>query len=104
MRICAVPGCPTAYPDRNTYCPTHRRKADKARGTRQARGYNAGHDKLRAQWAPKVATGRVPCARCGEPIAPGASWALDHSDDRTHYLGPSHTHCNNSAGGKAAHH
>jgi hypothetical protein len=36
-------------------------------------------------------------------ILPGTEWALDHTDDRTGYLGPSHKRCNDSAGGKAAH-
>lgn len=102
-RICAEPGCPAVI-YAGSRCTTHTRATDRRRGTRQQRGYDTHHDRLRNQWAPRVATGTVACARCGQPIRPGQTWALDHSDDRTHYLGPSHTHCNNSAGGKAAHH
>ena len=102
-RICAEPGCPAVI-YAGSRCTTHTRATDRRRGTRQQRGYDTHHDRLRNQWAPRVATGTVACARCGQPIRPGQTWALDHSDDRTHYLGPSHAHCNNSAGGKAAHH
>jgi len=77
---------------------------DKRRGTRQQRGYDAEHDRTRAQWAPQVATGRVPCARCGVLIAHGAPWDLGHADDRTSWSGPEHAACNRAAGGKAAHH
>jgi hypothetical protein len=45
-----------------------------------------------------VAAGGVCCARCGEPIAPGEDWHLDHTDDRSDYLGPSHRRCNLLAG------
>ena len=102
-KICAKPGCP-AIADGGSYCPTHRREADKARGTRTQRGYDAAHFKLRGQWADKVADGSAVCARCHQPIYAGQGWALDHDDhDRTKYLGVSHTQCNNSAGGKQRH-
>jgi putative intracellular protease/amidase len=55
------------------------------------------------RWKPKVERGQVDCARCDLLILPGGAWALDHTDDRTGYLGPSHEACNTSAGGKAAH-
>ena len=105
MRICAVPGCPTAYADRNTHCPAHRRQADRARGTRQARGYDASHDKLRAQWAPRVATGTITCWRCGELITAPEPWDLGHDDtDRRKYRGPEHANrCNRSAAGRKSH-
>jgi hypothetical protein len=64
-------------------------------------GYDRKHRAVRARWAPIVATGSVPCSRCGWPILPGQAWHLDHDDhDRTRYLGPSHAHCNMRAGGK----
>jgi hypothetical protein len=104
MRVCSVHGCPTIYnQDEGTRCAQHRAAADKARGTRKQRGYDRNHDKLRQQWAPQVAAGTIRCARCHTLIAPGEPWALDHTDDRTGYLGPSHARCNNSAGGKASH-
>ena len=40
------------------------------------------------------------CARCGELIAPRDRWELDHSSGKQGYLGPSHFHCNRSAGGR----
>lgn len=104
MRVCSTPGCPTIYDQADgPKCPAHRATAEKARGTRKQRGYDKHHDRLRKQWAPQVATGTIRCARCHQPIGAGETWALDHTDDRTAYLGPSHTRCNNSAGGKASH-
>lgn len=86
-------------------CKTHRSAHEKRRGTRQQRGYDAGHDRLRAQWAPKVATGSVTCWRCGEPITPTEPWDLGHDDnDRRHYRGPEHANrCNRSAAGRKSH-
>jgi hypothetical protein len=104
MRVCAVLGCPELFPkSEGNKCREHRREHERARGTRQQRGYDASHDRLRAEWAPKVKTGRVACARCQKRIQPGERWHLDHTDDRTGYLGPSHERCNTSAGGRAAH-
>lgn len=102
MRVCSTPGCPTLIPTSGR-CPVHARAHDQARGSRQSRGYDAKHDRLRREWAPLVADGTIQCARCDRYINTGEPWALDHNDDRTSYLGPSHTRCNNSAGGKAAH-
>lgn len=49
MRVCSVPGCPTIYPtNEGSRCPTHRKEADKARGTATQRGYNTkGHQAFR---------------------------------------------------------
>jgi len=101
-RVCKRAGCPTLI-DHAGYCPDCERDADRVRGRRQARGYDRGHELLRQHWAPRVAMGAVHCARCSRPILPGQSWALDHTDDRSGYLGPSHERCNNEAGGRAAH-
>lgn len=103
LRICAEPGCPRLV---NTgRCADHRREREQARGSRQDRGYDAGHDRLRREWAPKVATGNVRCARCGELIRRGQAWDLGHDDhDRSKYNGPEHAGpCNRAAGGRAAH-
>lgn len=101
MKVCAEPGCPNIQAE--SRCPTHTRQRDRSRGTRTQRGYGADHARLRARWAPLVATGLVACTRCHLLIGPGEPWHLDHTDDRTGYRGPSHARCNVSAGGKAAH-
>lgn len=101
---CAEPGCPTAVPHGTSRCPDHQRARDKARGSRQQRGYGAAHDRLRATLATHLAAGHtIPCARCGAPIGHGDDWHLDHTDDRADWLGPSCALCNLSAAGKAAH-
>lgn len=90
-RVCAEPLCPTLVDAGTTRCPTHARAKDKARGTRQERGYDAAHDKLRARWARKVATGSVICWRCGVRIGVLDEWHLGHcDDDRSIYHGPEH--------------
>jgi 5-methylcytosine-specific restriction protein A len=49
MRVCNVPGCPELYDGNQGRCPTHRRQADRARGTARDRGYNTpGHQTFRA--------------------------------------------------------
>jgi hypothetical protein len=106
MRVCAEPGCPEIQLD--TRCPDHTRQTDRARGTRQQRGYGREHEQLRARWAPAVARGEVDCHAdpCIAPILrilPGEEWHLDHTADRTGYRGPAHARCNTSAGGRAAH-
>jgi hypothetical protein len=53
---------------------------------------------MRAQFARLVESGNATCARCGEPIAPGAPFDLDHDASRTGYLGVSHRTCNRRAG------
>lgn len=63
-----------------------------------ARGYGSAHQRTRERYRPLVESGQALCARCGEPIAPGALWELDHSDDRAEYIGPSHRTCNRRAG------
>jgi hypothetical protein len=100
-RVCAEPGCPTLTD--STRCTEHTRQRDKARGTRQARGYDAQHDRDRARWRKVIDLGGWPCARCPHRIQPGEPFHLDHTADRTGYLGPSHEHCNLSAAGKARH-
>jgi hypothetical protein len=94
LRVCSASGCPELVTKGR--CPTHAAQHEQARGSRQARGYDAAHTRLRARWARKVATGQVMCARCGERISVLEPWDLDHTDDRTAYLGPSHQACNRS--------
>lgn len=76
-RVCL--DCPaiiptTAYRGR---CPACNRQRDQARGSRQERGYDAEHDRLRRQYQRRLDVGEViPCARCGQPVTP--PWHLDH--------------------------
>ena len=68
-------------------------------GKTSARGYGWRHQKLRERWSRVVAMGGVLCARCGEPIEPGAAWDLGHLDGsgKTLYQGPEHRRCNRGA-------
>ena len=94
-RVCAEPGCPVLTT--TTRCTTHTRTQDKARGTRQARGYDAAHDKLRASWQRRIDAGEhVTCWRpdC-HAILTGRTWHLGHDDhDRAITRGPECTPCN----------
>lgn len=67
-------------------------------GNSTERGYGSQHQKLREAWRPSVEAGDVDCARCREPIWPGALWDLGHTDDRAGYTGPEHRRCNRRAG------
>ena len=96
-RVCAEPGCPVIIRAnvRDGRCDEHRRAKDKARGTRQQRGYDAQHDAERARWVPLVATGMVRCWRCRDHIAADQPFDLGHDDeDRSVYRGPEHVSCN----------
>lgn len=75
-------------------CKAHRAAAERERGTRQQRGYGPAHDALRRAWRIRIDRYGASCARCGGPIPPFAEFNLDHSEDRTYYLGPSHPVCN----------
>lgn len=92
LRVCSEPGCPELVTKGR--CQAHSRAHEQRRGSRQERGYDAAHDRLRVWWAPKVALGVIDCARCHKRISPLEEWHLDHTDDRTGYLGPSHAACN----------
>lgn len=103
-KSCGRTGCPERVVAR-TYCAAHEAERQtlmaQRRGTTTARGYGTRHRNLRTQWAPRVATGTVPCWRCGDLIAPGTAWDLGHTDDRSGYGGPEHARaCNRSAGGR----
>ena len=60
-RVCAEPGCPALC--ESTRCPAHTRQRDKARGTRQQRGYDAAFE--RAKLDPEYVNA-THCAECGE--------------------------------------
>lgn len=103
-RICARPGCPDVAVT-GSLCPTHKAEAERARGNANQRGYGSAHQQLRKEWALKVRTGSVICARCGDTIQPGERWDLGHDDnDRSKYNGPEHAdRCNRAAAGRKAH-
>lgn len=108
-RPCATPGCPTIGV--TTYCVDCARTKDKARGTRQQRGYDRDYDKARDTEARRIARGeRVTCTnpRClypNQPVTLGVgplSLHYGHNPDRT-LRGPEHARCNLSEAGKASH-
>jgi hypothetical protein len=68
--------------------------------SRHVRGYGTAHEYKRKAIEPAVITGQTVCCRCGEPIKPSDEWHLDHSDDRSGYLGVSHAYCNLQAAGR----
>ena len=105
LHPCATPDCPTPVPHGTSRCPQHTRARDRARGTRQQRGYDRDYDRTRRAWAPRVATGTIPCHRCGDLIHPTEPWDLGHDDhDRSIIRGPEHAYrCNRAAAGRAAH-
>lgn len=103
-KVCAEPGCPE--PTDTTRCVTHTRDRDKARGSRQDRGYDAAHVRESARWKAKVAAGEhVTCWRCGEPITDPSDVHLGHDDhDRSITRGPEHGRaCNLRAAGQKSH-
>lgn len=104
-RVCSTPGCPTLIPSgtRGGRCDTHRRAADKARGSREARGYGADHRRLRAAIVARIDAGQiVRCIHCGVRLT-AETLHLDHSDDRKTYRGASCSFCNQSIAGKKSH-
>lgn len=92
MKVCLEPGCPTLT--KATRCAKHTRTKDRERGTRQQRGYDAAHNRLRTDYQHRMDRGeRFTCWRCsalGRPHAVNPNdWHLGHCDDnRDHYHGP----------------
>ncbi len=73
--------------------------------TAAERGYDAEYHRIRRAWAQVVAEGQAFCSErvclyASRWIAPGASWHLAHSPDRTMILGPAHARCNLSEAGR----
>jgi hypothetical protein len=96
LRVCAEPDCPVL--GTSTRCTEHERAKDKARGTRQERGYDAGHVRERnAQLEDAYGTR---CHFCDERMWPHQELHLDHTEDRTGYRGITHAHCNLSDGAR----
>lgn len=112
-KACACTACPAhdgscGELTQARHCGPCATQAELKRGRRQARGYDAEHDRLREWWRPKVERGEVDCHEvvCLEPIRrilPGQPWHLCHDRETGAHLGPGHVRCNTSEGGKAAH-
>jgi hypothetical protein len=94
-----VVACPTILTGGQRRCPRHAAQYEARRGTRQARGYDATHDRLRANWQRRIDEGeRVVCATCPTVIV-GRLWQLGHDHVRGGYLGPQCVPCNTGDGG-----
>jgi hypothetical protein len=69
-------------------------------GSTSNRGYDGRHKRERKKWSRLVDAGKAVCVRCSRLIVPGQPWDLDHTDDRSGYLGASHRACNRAQGGR----
>ena len=101
VRVCTTPGCPELVT--SGHCTTHRREHDRARGTRQQRGYDATYDARRRADQRALASGAVlMCWRCSGVVLPH-DYSLGHCDDDRRVIhGPEHLRkCNlaNTRGG-----
>ena len=98
MRVCT--DCPTLIPT-GTRCPTHQTERERARGTRQQRGYNTTHQHLRAHYQTRMDAGETfQCWRCNTLINP-AAWHLGHDDNnRDQHRGPECIPCNTATSGR----
>lgn len=90
LRACLDCGRPTI----GNRCQDHDARKTSERGSTTERGYGNEHQKLRRTWTELITSGNSACSRCHQPIMPTDSWDLDHTPDRTSYLGPSHAACN----------
>lgn len=95
-RVCPTPGCPTLVSE--GLCAECKRAKDKARGTRQERGYGAEHVAIRAALLPEAYGTR--CTHCSDYMWPHQELHLDHTEDRTAYRGIVHASCNASEGAR----
>lgn len=101
-RICREPGCPESTP--TAWCLAHAREHERRRGSRQARGYGADHDRLRRAYEQRLAAGETfTCAKCHKVVTAAHAWQLGHDDLRRSYTGPEHNRCNLSEAGRKAH-
>lgn len=60
--------------------------------------YGPAHRRARDGMRIIVNAGRATCCLCGEPIAPGTPWDLDHEPGTDRYRGAAHASCNRSEG------
>jgi hypothetical protein len=92
---CGRPGCDQRVVGR-PYCDTHAAEGQ-TRANTTMRGYGWAHQKARDHAVAHMPDGH-PCCRCGEPMYAHQRLDLDHTDDRTAYLGLAHSRCNARAG------
>lgn len=100
LRVCLE--CMATIPAGRNRCRPCERRRDQARGSRQSRGYDTRHDRLRADYQRRMNTGEIfNCWRCGLPIDP-TDWHLGHcDDDRSQHHGPEHpSTCNLPTSGR----
>lgn len=104
MKVCAEPGCPELT--HGTRCTEHARAKDRARGTRQQRGYDAAFDATGRDYQRRMDAGEtLACWRCGQPVGArrGRDWVLGHCDlNRATIHGPEHPGENYATSGRAA--
>lgn len=74
-------------------CRRRERERHRDRPNSARRGYGSEHQRRRREFLAAFSDGD-PCARCGRPMRTGDPLDLDHTDDRTSYLGLSHAWCN----------
>jgi len=99
FRICAQRGCPAV--STGTYCTRQARARDKARGSREARGYDYAHRQFRKAFIEEHQAGTLICWRCRELIRPDEPFHLGHDDnDRNLYRGAEHVRCNTATNGR----
>jgi hypothetical protein len=100
-KVCAVAGCPVLTD--SSYCREHRAERERARGTRQQRGYGADHDRRRAAIVNAMNAGTVVrCIDCRTVLTP-QTLHLGHTDDRTAYRGAQCVQCNDGEAGRKSH-
>lgn len=99
LRVCL--DCMATIPAGRYRCRDCERERDKARGSREERGYGYEHRKERARLQSYMDAGvRFRCWRCGRPINP-KRWQLGHCDvDRAKYHGPECVPCNTATSGR----
>lgn len=100
-RRCPAPGCPTILTGGERRCAKHAREYEQQRGTRQQRGYDTNHDRLRAHHQARIDRGEdVRCVTCDVRLT-GRAWQLGHDHERGFgYIGPQCVPCNTADGGR----
>ena len=90
---CLARGEPALHSGTHVYCERDRKHKDRARGTRQQRGYDRSHEQERARLLAEFTPGQA-CAIGGEPLASTARLDLAHNADRSGWLGLACWDCN----------